>query len=183
MTDRTPQDKPALSRPGGLLSQVHWYAVHTRSRHEKLVHRQLEAAQVESFLPLRRDRRRWKYRHKWVDFPMFPGYLFVRGDGEALDLVYETRGVLRVLGNGRERPSPVDEDQIERVQIVVGSRVPVEPYPCLKEGTLVRVLRGALMGLVGILVQRRNLDRIVIKVDLIGKAVAAEIDASNVEPV
>src|ERR1700692_4500699 len=55
----------------------HWYVIHTRSRHEKRVSAQLQAKQVESFLPLYRSRRNWNGRNAVVDLPLFPGYVFV----------------------------------------------------------------------------------------------------------
>lgn len=167
----------------GVSSVLKWYAVHTRSRHEKMVHRQILVSTLEPFLPLRQERRRWKDRWKWVEFPMFPGYLFVRGKEDELKELWRTKGVVQVLGNGWDHPSPVPDEQIHRVRALVDSRVQVEPCPYLKRGVLVRVLRGPLMGLHGIFVQRKNLDRIVIAVDLIGKAVATEIDVGDVEPI
>ena len=167
----------------GLSCDLNWYAVHTRSRHEKMVHRQIAACALESFLPLRQERRRWKDRWKWVEFPMFPGYLFVRGEIDGLEDVWRAKGVVQVLGRGTGHPTPVPDAQIHRVRAVVDSRVHMEPCPYLTRGTLVRVLRGPLMGVQGIFVQRKNLDRIVIAVDLIGKAVATEIDVGDVEPI
>ena len=55
-----------------------WYAIRTRSRHEKLVHQQLASRRVEAFLPFIDRRRRWKDRWKTVSFPLFPGYCFAR---------------------------------------------------------------------------------------------------------
>ena len=162
---------------------MRWYAVHTRSRHEKHVHRQLAAAQLEAFLPLREERRRWKDRWKWVEFPMFPGYLFIHSTVEQLEVVWRAKGVASVLGNGWDQPTPVPDDQILRVRAIVDSGVQVEPHPYLQKGALVRVLRGPLMGVQGIFLRNKSLDRIVIAVDLIGKAVATEIDAGDVEPI
>lgn len=166
-----------------MLSRIDWYAVHTRSRHEKYVHKQLVAASMESFLPLREERRRWKDRWKLVEFPMFPGYLFIHANVSHLEAVWSVKGVVQVLGDGWERPTPVPDAQIERVQALVYSGVQVEPYPYLEKGTRVRVFRGPLMGIEGFFIRRKNLDRIVIRVDLIGKAVCTEIDSRDVEPV
>ena len=56
---------------------LHWYAVTTRPRHEKVVAEQLWQKQIECFLPLRKVISKWKDRKKKVQFPLFPGYLFV----------------------------------------------------------------------------------------------------------
>jgi len=54
-----------------------WYAVYTRSRAEKKVLAELEAKNIECFLPLQKQLRQWKDRKKWVEVPLIPGYCFV----------------------------------------------------------------------------------------------------------
>ena len=46
---------------------VHWYALHTRSRHEKKVRDRLLERNVETFLPLCERWNRWKDRTKRVE--------------------------------------------------------------------------------------------------------------------
>ncbi|MBI3404750.1 MAG: hypothetical protein HY046_04765, partial [Acidobacteria bacterium] len=55
-----------------------WYAAQTRSRHEKIVARQLIERHVEHFLPLRVELHKWKDRYKKVEVPLFHGYIFVQ---------------------------------------------------------------------------------------------------------
>src|SRR5271168_3470221 len=55
-----------------------WYAIRTRSRHEKVVAKQLDGLQIENFLPLCNVIHRWSDRRKEVELPLFPGYAFVR---------------------------------------------------------------------------------------------------------
>lgn len=54
--------------------EVNWYAVTTRSRHEKAVAEQLWQKEIECFLPLREVISKWKDRRKKVQFPLFPGH-------------------------------------------------------------------------------------------------------------
>jgi len=54
-----------------------WYAVYTRSRHEKKVAAQLEEKGILTFLPLVTETHRWSDRRKVIAFPLFPGYTFV----------------------------------------------------------------------------------------------------------
>ncbi|MFZ0996746.1 MAG: transcription termination/antitermination NusG family protein, partial [Candidatus Sulfotelmatobacter sp.] len=55
-----------------------WYAIRTRSRHEKIVADQLERQSIESFLPLVKSTRKWSDRKKEVELPLFSGYSFAR---------------------------------------------------------------------------------------------------------
>ena len=55
-----------------------WIAVYTKSRHENTVKAELKKINFEVYLPLIRKKRRWSDRTKWVDFPLFKSYLFVK---------------------------------------------------------------------------------------------------------
>jgi len=47
--------------------QPYWYAIQTRSRHEKVGRNQLAVKQITHLLPLWRKRSVWKDRMKWAD--------------------------------------------------------------------------------------------------------------------
>ena len=57
-----------------------------------------------------------------------------------------------------------------------------EPHPYLQIGKRVRVHRGPLEGLEGILVRKQNKCRIVVSIDLIMRSIAAEVDIADVAP-
>jgi hypothetical protein len=50
----------------------------TKFRHEKIVCNQLETDGFDSYLPTARQSRQWTDRKKLIDFPLLPGYVFVR---------------------------------------------------------------------------------------------------------
>jgi hypothetical protein len=58
----------------------------------------------------------------------------------------------------------------------------VEPHPFLRCGEKVRVTRGSLEGVVGVLVRKKSLFRLVLSVEMLAQSVSVEIDASDVEP-
>ena len=162
---------------------VEWYAVHTRPRHEKVVAEQLCRRNIECFLPLREVLSRWKDRRKRVQFPLFPGYLFVYTEisGSRLDII-KVDSVVRILGfNGKAEPVPAG--QIESVKNLVYSKLPLDPYPHLAVGNRVRIIKGPLRGLVGVLVEKKNRFRFVLNVDLIQQSVSCEIDSCDVESI
>ncbi len=55
---------------------LHWYAISTRSRHEKLVRDRLAGIGIEPFLPLTRQLRQWSDRKVMTELPLFAGYCF-----------------------------------------------------------------------------------------------------------
>ena len=161
-----------------------WVAVWTRSRHEKSVRDDLASRSLEVFLPLLEMPSRRKDRRKTVDLPVFPGYLFVNlTSPDSPHVVTSTRGVVRILGPSATEYSIVPEGQVNAVRTMVESRLRIDPFPYLKTGAIVRVKVGPLMGLEGVLIEKRTHCRLVVSVDLLGQAISTEISAEQVEAV
>ena len=156
-----------------------WYALRTRSRHEKLVRDQLATRGIEPFLPLVTRWRRWQDRRTQVAFPLFPGYCFARFPLRERLAALTAHGVVQILGN-HDGPIPVPEAEIEGVRRLVTSTLPVDPHPYLRDGDWVEVTRGPLAGLQGILLRKGSRARLVISVRLIEQAVSVELDADAV---
>lgn len=159
-----------------------WCAVYTRHQHEKTVSEMLEAKGYEVFLPLYDSTRRWKDRRKVLSLPLFPCYVFVRGAIERRLPVLTTPGVHMIISRG-ERVATVPEIEIDAIRRTVRGQFRVEPHPFLRCGERVRVVRGSLEGVEGILTRKKNLYRLVLSVEMLAQSVAVEIDAIDVVPV
>ncbi len=159
-----------------------WYAVRTRSRHEKVVRDYLAARGAEPFLPLWSRWSRWKDRRKQIATPLFPGYCFAWFEpGQKLQ-VLKTPGVVEIVGtNGAIEPIPSVE--IEAIRTLVNGPLRYDPWPFLAEGMEVEVLRGPLMGVRGWLLRKDRMARLVISITLIRQAASVEIDAADIAPV
>ena len=175
-------DDFTIAAPTGEWREPRWYAVKTRSRHEKRVRDQLLQREVETFLPVHDSWRQWKDRKKKVEFPLFPGYCFAR-----FPLVERLR-VLSVLGvahlvsiNGR--PEPIREAEIESIQRLVSTKLQFDPHPFLEEGMDVEVVRGPLTGVRGKLLRKDRVTRLVLAVTLVRQAAVVEIHPADVVPV
>lgn len=159
-----------------------WWTLYTRHQHEKAVTEMLSAKGFEVFLPLYRSIRRWKDRSKKITLPLFPCYVFVRGGLDRRLQVVTTPGIHTILFHG-ERVAMIPGAEIEAIRKAVEGPFRVEPHPFLKCGERVRVIRGSLLGVEGVLVRKKNLYRLVLSVDMMAKSVAVEIDATDVESV
>lgn len=168
--DQTESDNPA------------WCAIYTRHQHEKTIADLLLAKGVEVFLPLYETTRRWKDRNKLLSLPLFPCYVFARGTRKQRLQVVSTPGVHMILTRG-EQIATVPDEEIDAVRRTIESAYRVEPHPFLKIGERVRVTRGSLQGVEGILLRKKNLFRLVLSVNMLAQSVAVEIDACDVEPV
>lgn len=158
-----------------------WWALYTRHQHEKVITEMLATKGFEVFLPLYESARRWKDRTKILTLPLFPCYVFVRGGLERKLQVVTTPGVHMVLCSG-DRVAVIPNQEIEAIQRAVSGSFNVEPHPFLKCGMRVRVVRGPLEGVEGILVRKKNSCRLVLSVDMLAQSVAIEVHVADVEP-
>jgi transcription antitermination factor NusG len=168
---------------GPVLDVPQWYAIRTRSRHEKMVADQLEKQSIESFLPLVKSTRKWSDRKKEVELPLFSGYSFARLVLFSPDRlrVLRTQGVAGFVGV-RGVGIPVPERQIESLRTLLANKIPMTDRPFLQVGQRVRIRGGALDGIEGILAAQddRNL---VISVEPIHRSLSVCIDGYRFEPI
>ena len=170
----------ANSDTNGGLADRRWYAVYTVVRHEKAADLALKQKQIETFLPLREVTSQWKDRKKRVLLPLFPGYLFVSTTLDCRLDILNTPGIVRILSMSGT-PAPIPDDQIESIRKLLDSKVPFDPHPYMTEGKTVVVTHGPLQGITGRILKRRGLNKLILSVDLIKRAVSVEVDIGIVE--
>jgi transcription antitermination factor NusG len=158
-----------------------WWALYTRHQHEKVVAEMLEAKGFEVFLPLYESTRKWRDRKKVLALPLFPCYLFVRGGMNRKLQVVTTPGIHMILHRG-DGVAIIPEQEIRAIQRVVDGGLRAEPHPFLECGMRVRVIRGAMEGVEGILLRKKNVCRLILSVKMVAQSVAVEVHASDVEP-
>ena len=159
-----------------------WFALQVKRRFENSVATILAGKGYESFLPQYKSRRAWSDRIKEIHLPLFPGYVFCRFDLERRLPILTTPGVVAIVGVGK-RPIAIDDGEIAAIQTAVRSGVPSRPWPFLQVGQSVRVERGPLCGLEGILLYVKGQRRLVLSVSLLQRSVAVEVDSAWVVPI
>src|SRR5258706_7499214 len=138
-----------------------WFALLVRSQHEKTVASVLQGKGYEQFLPLYSVRRRWSDRVKELATPLFPGYVFCRFDVNHRLGILVTPGVVQIIGAGKV-PLPVDDSEIAALSAIVKSGLAAEPWPFLKVGQRVRIQRGSLEGVEGVLLAMKKPYRLIV---------------------
>jgi transcription antitermination factor NusG len=184
-TTRNGRGGDLAAAPSGLVANgLRWFAIQTRSRHEKRVTADLREKAVEAYLPLRSVEHQWSDRRKVVDLPLFPGYVFVKilGDAPTRVAVLQTDGVLGFLGV-RGIGVAIPEEEIAAIQTVLREKIPVEPHPFMRVGEKVRICGGSLDGLEGLLTGMEGKENLVVSIDLIERSVAIRISGFKVVPV
>jgi transcription antitermination factor NusG len=160
-------------------TQLPWFALQVRTRHELGVADYLRGQGYEWLLPLYKCRKRWSDRIKEVETPLFPGYLFCRFNPQNRLPILKTPGVIQIVGFNHV-PSPVDESEIKAIQTLMATGVPNQPWPYLEIGDRVKIESGSLRGVEGILVDFKGSHRLVLSITLLQRSVAVEIDAECV---
>jgi transcription antitermination factor NusG len=169
--DPSTAEEPALKR---------WFAVYTFPQHEKACLRQLELRGIDAFLPTCVQEKLWKNRQRAkVQLPLFPSYLFVRMSPRERSKVFGAPGVLRVLGNS-QGPQPIPDAAIEFLCTNPYTER-MEPQPEIVVGQKVRIRRGPMRGLEGVLLRKKNSLWFVISIELINQSAMVEVNPNDVD--
>jgi transcriptional antiterminator RfaH len=167
-----------LSRTPG--NGLGWWVLHTKPRTEKSLARHLHARGLGFFLPLFQRRFRSGGKARTSFLPLFPGYLFLHGDGQARLLALETNLVVNVL------PVP-DQPQLQkdlaRVHQLIISEAALAPEDKLQPGTPVEVVDGPLRGLKGTVLRRGKKLKFFVEVSLLQRGVSAEVESWMIQPI
>lgn len=157
-----------------------WFAVYTTSCHEKRVAEHCQIRAIESFLPTYQSTRRWKNGCTVnIASPLFPGYVFVRVNQTHKVRVLELPGVVSIVGAARQ-PTPLPDADIEALRNGI-HLLKAEPHPCLNLGDKVKIRKGPLAGMTGVLIRKKNGLRVVLTLELIMKSISVEIDEKDLE--
>lgn len=162
--------------------QPQWYAACTCARHEKQVAKQLAYKQMDHLLPLYETTHQWKNGRKKLQLPLFPGYVFVRLPATERVRVLRIPSVAYLVSSSTG-PLAIPEEEIAAVRRLLDGNVCVEPHPYLSVGDRVRVTSGALAGMEGVLVRKKDSLRVVISIQAIMRSVIADVDSADIEPV
>ena len=164
--------------------RLRWHVLWTRSNYEQLVHDQLAAKGFGVFLPTINAWSRRGGDRLLTRVPLFRGYLFVH---DAMDKVRylevcKARGLVRVLGERWDQLDVVPDSEIEAIQRVLRTHLPILPFPYLREGQRVRITSGPMVDVEGFLVRSNpNKGLVVISINLLRRSVAVQVDCTLVE--
>ena len=160
-----------------------WYALYVKSRHEFIAFGGLIRKGTEAFLPSIKRFRQWKDRRKLVEFPLFPGYLFVhiQPNPEEFLNVLKSGGVVNFVSLTPGHPTPVPRTEVTSLKLMIESGKELNIYSSLKEGSLVRVKRGPLKSAEGILTKKDNQYLFSVNIKLLGRSIGVKIHADDLE--
>lgn len=159
-----------------------WYLLATKSRFEKRSNLLLIRDGIETYLPLTRELKQWSDRKKWVEKPLFPGYLFARFSQKDRFKILNTEGVACVI-KFENTDYVISEDLIDSIKEYIAN----EPNPILINtlgltiGEEITIKDGPFAGINGVLTQIKGKVKVLITIDIIGQAFVIELKGNDIE--
>ena len=156
-----------------------WYAVYVKSRCEKKVAIEFDYNGIEYYLPLIKSLRQWSDRKKWIEVPLFNGYIFVYVSMREYDKVIHTQNVVKFIvfeGNA----IPIPDVQIAAIKVFVEDSEPPDINVAeLKVGQEVEVIAGKLLGLKGNLIEIKGKKMVKVQIETINNCITLSIPKNN----
>lgn len=157
-----------------------WWIAHTKSRREKMLASFLTRNSIGYYLPLVKRRQPGQKRVRFSLVPIFPGYVFFKGDAHERYQAMCSHQIARVIGV-TDQSRLLQE--LGQIRTVIDADVQVYPHHFLEKGQEVRVVSGPFKDLQGIIERKKGECRLVLKVTSLFQAVAVDVSTDMVEPV
>lgn len=164
-----------------LTKTYHWFALYTMSRQEKVVHADLTDDGYESYLPLQRTKRKWSDRIKWVDEPMFRGYVFVRVSCREYFQVLHHRSAVKYISFGG-KPSAIPDHHMEALQRALGEGIDFQiTSDRFKPGQPIMVTAGPMCGCCGEIIKYASKKSLLVRIGETGYSIIVNMQAAYLE--
>lgn len=154
-----------------------WKVIYVSSRQEKKVFDRLQKLEITCFLPLTKKLRQWSDRKKWVEFPLFNGYLFVKPNALQRDKILEDHGVVAyVRYNGGD--AIVKDKEIDTMKSILESGYSLETInkpDDFELGNQVMIKEGPLKGSVLDIIRRNSQEHFLLSFNTLGQSIKVEL--------
>jgi transcription antitermination factor NusG len=81
------------------------------------------------------------------------------------------------------KPAPIPAYEIEGIRRLVESNLPCDPCPLIKEGAMVEIVRGPLVGVIGRLVRKGPRARVLLAVELLNRGFNVDVDVCDIDQI
>ena len=157
-----------------------WISIYTKSRHEKVVAKKLVENGFEVYLPMLREKRKWSDRKKWVEFPLFKSYMFVKTEIKESISIVKVPNVVKIIRFGK-KIAIIKDDTINSLKLMIQGNCVAEVENYFLRGDLVKIKHGPLKGFSGEVIRKNNKKRLLLRVDAIQQSISIEVDTGLLE--
>jgi len=164
-------------------NQKRWYALYTKPRWEKKVHKLLTQKNIEAYCPLNKVKRKWTDRVKTIEEPLFSSYVFVKVADEEKTEVRFVDGVLNfVYWNGK--PAVVREEEIIELKKFLSEYEDVQVSNIdIKPADEVMLTTGVMMGAKGRVLRVMGPNTVEVRIESLGFLITAKFDKKSLSKV
>lgn len=155
-----------------------WWLVHTKARNEKALAADLDRRRIDYFLPLVRPGWRNGGHEASVEFPLFPGYLFLRGGDEQRYVTLTTHRAAAVFNVFDQERLATELATLHRA--ITGPES-IDLYPGIRQGRRCRIRSGHLRGVEGVVIRRRSRCRVFLAIGILGQSAELEMDPAMLD--
>ncbi len=178
----SPNENPDALFPPDLLESdpqgKPWRIAHVKSRREKALAGFLARKEIGYYLPMVTHKQSGAGRVRYSLVPIFSGYLFLKADDSDRYQALRTNHVARII----EVPDPCTlVHELRQIRLALSGDMPVYPVDFLSVGQRVRVRKGPMKDVEGIILRKDRHFRLVLSVTAISQSISVELDADMVE--
>lgn len=156
-----------------------WHVLHVKPRCEKKMAGYCEAHGVECDLPVREETKIYQRRKVTVYKPVFPGYVFLRFAPTQKLTVLKSNLAVRVLTiENQER----FHDELLQIRQALAIDPTLDASAAFQAGRRVLIKSGPFQGVEGIVQVVKGKTKVVLNVDIIGRAISVEVGMELLEP-
>lgn len=161
-------------------TDIQWHVLHVKPRCEKKMAEYCVLHALKHDLPLREETKVYQRRRVTVHKPVFPGYVFVAFQAADKLTVLKSNLIVHVL-------TVVNQEQLVHELAQVAQALAIDPTldacAAFEAGRHVQIRSGPFQGLEGIVQMVRGKTKVVLNVEMIGRALAVEVPMELLDPV
>jgi len=156
----------------------HWFVIHTKPRCEKKLAEYAQRNGVHYYLPQLESERLYQRRKVCFTKPMFPSYLFSEMSAQDKQVLIISGYLMKILHVPNEGELL---DELRNLYICRVGKAQITPSFWLSKGIQVKIIRGPLKGVNGVVESHEKLEEVRLQVDMLRQAVMVKIPASDVK--
>jgi transcriptional antiterminator RfaH len=156
-----------------------WFALYTKSRSEFKAEEQINAQQIECYLPTIVKYKQWSDRKKRIVEPLIRGYIFIFADEKERIISLEQNAVVRCLTE-RGRPAKIPGWQIDNLKNMLRNEADFYITEGLIPGTKVRIKEGPFEDVIGVIKEIEGGRTIAVTIDLLNRSVIAHLPRESI---
>jgi len=160
-----------------------WFALYTKPRWEKKVHKSLVQLGFESYCPLNKVRKKWSDRMKIIEEPLFKSYVFVHIEDTQRPEIRFVDGVLNFV-YWNKKPAIIKDEEIIEIKKFLSEYDDVEVKTIdVRPADEVMVNSGVMMGAKGRVLRVMGNNMVEVRIESLGFILTAKFDKKAVAKV